>query len=305
MNRIVQKLYSYKIRIHKKTTDKILDEFMPGFYKNKTKNIKTILIIIGSYRNLTTLVASIMSLHPNCQVLNHAGRRVIQKNKLDFLNNSNAEKINNFLNFAIYASQYGKRGSYGGAIFHSHAYDNDLVRKKYFNRYSSKLKNQVSCIFWKDSQLIMNKIKDEGQLKKIFKSGTEIEIKFIMPIRNSINCVKSNLKTGHYKFYFPSIPPIEKCVEVVFEQYLFFLNMQAEYPNNFMYFFEDEIISILPNLAKFAQLSPDSKWIKDVSDVVRIKGNYENSEELKSKCINLAQKYFLHYPIFKKNLSNY
>ncbi|MHB8529324.1 MAG: hypothetical protein ACYC8V_07420, partial [Caulobacteraceae bacterium] len=33
-------------------------------------------VILGPYRNLTTLTASVLALHPQCQVLNHASDRI-------------------------------------------------------------------------------------------------------------------------------------------------------------------------------------------------------------------------------------
>ena len=40
--------------------------------------------------------------------------------------------------------------SNGAGIFYSHAFDYGIMREKYYARYSSKLKNEINCIFWKE-----------------------------------------------------------------------------------------------------------------------------------------------------------
>ena len=42
-------------------------------------------VLLGPYRNLTTLTASVLALHPQCQVLNHAGGRLLRRGALDFI----------------------------------------------------------------------------------------------------------------------------------------------------------------------------------------------------------------------------
>jgi len=44
-------------------------------------NIESVCITLGPYRNLTTLTASVLFLHPNCKVLNYAARRVYGRKK--------------------------------------------------------------------------------------------------------------------------------------------------------------------------------------------------------------------------------
>jgi hypothetical protein len=67
---------------------------------------------LGPYRNLTTLTASVLFLHPNCQVLNHAGNRIFGDEELDFIANYNNEIFEAFTRYAIYISQKGTRGDY-------------------------------------------------------------------------------------------------------------------------------------------------------------------------------------------------
>ncbi|MCW5878805.1 MAG: hypothetical protein KIS80_08075, partial [Anaerolineales bacterium] len=47
--------------------------------------LESVCLFLGPYRNLTTLTASMLSLHPECQVLNHAGTRVFPNKNLNFI----------------------------------------------------------------------------------------------------------------------------------------------------------------------------------------------------------------------------
>jgi hypothetical protein len=85
-------------------------------------SLKTVCMTLGPYRNLTALTAAVLFLHPNCQVLNHAGNRIFGDEKLDFISNYSNEIFEAFTRYAIYISQKGRRGDYGGSITLSHGY---------------------------------------------------------------------------------------------------------------------------------------------------------------------------------------
>ena len=57
-------------------------------------------IILGPYRNLTTLTAAILSLHPDCQVLNHAGNRFMRNPQFDFMTDLSGDTLNRFMDAA-------------------------------------------------------------------------------------------------------------------------------------------------------------------------------------------------------------
>src|SRR5882672_10493469 len=112
--------------------------------------IRTVCLFLGPYRNLTPLTASLLSLHPHCQVLNHAGARVFAAPDVNFLLDPSVATLRRFCDFALSASQGGQRGNYGGSITLSHAFDSDVVRDAYRNRYGELLiKPSVDCLVWK------------------------------------------------------------------------------------------------------------------------------------------------------------
>lgn len=284
----------------KSLLNNLADYFGPFFYRNKIKDIKNLAILLGPYRNLSTLTASVFSLHPNCQVLNHAGRRVFNK-EIDFLKNYSEKRFNKFLMFAVYASIRGKRGNYGGGIFHSHAFDHDILKKKYYSRYKKHLKKNIRCIFWKESLRVSNHIKNININEILSKNK---KLKFILPVRNPIDCAYSNLKTGHYKIFGNKIKNIDECLEEIFREFIFFLKLKEKYPLNFFYFFQDEFNKQLPEMASFLDIPKEEIWLNDSLEVIKMRSTYSYDKKIVSKYLELTNKYFKTHPEFKKHLVN-
>lgn len=54
--------------------------------------LQTVGLFVGPYRNLTTLTAAVLALHPRCQVLNHAGDRLLRGRK-DFIGRYSDQRL--------------------------------------------------------------------------------------------------------------------------------------------------------------------------------------------------------------------
>ena len=294
VEKIVQKIYWFLIL-------SIADHILPHLFSNKTINVKTIAIFLGPYRNLTTLTASILSLHPHCQVLNHAGIRVLYNKKLNFLKYPTQKNIDNFLKFAIYASLFGKKGQYGGGIFHSHAFDNQTLRDLYYGEYKSHLKKNIQCVIWKESHKITNHLKKEKiKINDLFYYKSQI--KFILPIRNPLSCAVSNISTNHSVFFNIKNPDIYKIIDMIFEEYLFFLILETKHQKNFFHFFENELINKANELALFLDIPQDTSWVDNVKKTYKLNNNYDHRKELINYCCQLAEEKFQKHPIFKEKL---
>ena len=70
-------------------------------------NLKTVGLILGPYRNLTTLTAAVLSLHPNTQVLNHAGTRLLTGRR-NFVEHADEAHLDRFVDTALGASTEGR-----------------------------------------------------------------------------------------------------------------------------------------------------------------------------------------------------
>ena len=153
-----------------------------------TENVRTVCLALGPYRNLTTLTASILFLHPNCQVLNHAGERIFGDSRLDFLRQYSDAIFEGFLRYAICISQGGKRGAYGGSITLSHAFDEEHEMQQLFQAAGGKLlKEDVRSLFWKESLLISSYIRENAvDLSDLFSRNDKL--RFLQPVRSPIDC---------------------------------------------------------------------------------------------------------------------
>jgi len=121
MRRLIRKAISIKADLREAAKKEI--EFLRA-RRVDMKDLRSVCLTLGPYRNLTTLTAGIIALHPNCQALNHAGQRIFNDKKLNFLLNYTDKKFDTFVRYAIYASGRGREGPYGGSVTYSHAFGN-------------------------------------------------------------------------------------------------------------------------------------------------------------------------------------
>ncbi len=241
------------------------------------EEVQTVCLMLGPYRNLTTLTASTMFLHPNCQVLNHAGSRIFGNRAIDFLLDGNHDKLNRFIQFSVQASAKGARGDEGGSITFSHAFDgkhqmNELRKKNH----TPLIKKNVRCLLWKESQRTANIIRerslDMGRLLE-----NESRLRFLLPIRHPLDCATSNLRTGHVRFLrgCSTKPSVEEVARSILDEIFWFHDLQRSFPDRFFSFFEHTISQdMLTDLAAFLKLSPDEQWISDALSSMSIRPGY-------------------------------
>ncbi len=271
-------------------------------------NINSIVCLLGPYRNLSTLTASIAALHPNCQVLNHAGEKILNNDSLDFFSNYSNIKFNSFLDYAIDLSGRGERGRKGGSILFSHAFDNSELMALYSKRFGSNLiKDRINSVLWKESLILSNHLVKNGvDLLSLVKKNSRI--KFLLPIRNVFDCVYSNLKTGLGQTY----PEIEKnssfkdLLSVILSDYLKFFQAKKTCPDNFFHFYENQFkIETLKEFCKFANLPYDKGWANDAMSIFSIKSKYSATLKEKEIYVNLVNDLFSDYPEEKKSLLSF
>jgi hypothetical protein len=272
----------------------------------KIDDAKTVCLTLGPYRNLTTLTAAIIALHPTCQVLNHACIRIFGNEELNFLLNYNSSKFDAFIKYAVFISTGGRRAQWGGSITLSHAFDHEEIRKIYRERYGDSLiKEKIECLFWKESLRTSNLIKQFNiDLGGIFKRNDKV--KFLMPIRNPLDCAESNMRTGHM-LIFPNLNPassFEEVLDSIMKELLWFLDLQKKYPERFFYYFENDFNqNVLISLANFLRIYPDIQWINNAFAIFKIKKPYIHDSNKIKFYKDLVERYFLGYPgAFKKLL---
>ncbi len=253
--------------------------------RHDIRDIESVCLALGPYRNLTTLTATTLFLHPNCQVLNHAGQRIYGNKQVDFLQDFSEEKLDRFLRFAIQISGAGDRGDIGGSILHSHAFDSRYRTKEICEKAGvAARKERIKSLFWKESLRTSKVIRERRvDLGDIFEK--EARLRFLLPIRNPMDCAVSNLKTGHVN-RFPGLSnssPTQEVVQAILDEIFWFAKLRSEFPDRFHYFFEYEISSaMLADLARFLQLDPDETWIDNALATMKINPGYEHDDSLAS-----------------------
>jgi hypothetical protein len=265
-------------------------------------DIKSVCLALGPYRNLTTLTAAMVSLHPNCQVLNHAGDRIFADPKLNFFRDYSDEKFEAFVRYAIYIANGGRgtRGQTGGSILHSHAFQRSAMRQAYAERFGTEArKAKVECLFWKESLRTSNLIRQTGvDMGDIFRRNAKL--RFLMPIRNPIDCAYSNLKTGHTRFLqgLSDKPRVEEVVAAVVRELAWFFDMRDAHPDRCFYYFEDGFDDgTAQAIAQFLEVKPDSAWIQSARSAYQLeRRDYAYQPELMELYADVVTRAFAKRP---------
>jgi hypothetical protein len=242
---------------------------------------QTVCLALGPYRNLTTLTAATLFLHPHCQVLNHAGMRVYASPQLDFFLGYSAEKMDRFLRFAIHISAQGERGDYGGSIVHSHAFDAGHAMKDLFEKAGGEtVKPVIRSLFWKESLLTANHIR-ENQVDLGHLFNQEPRLRFLLPVRHPLDCAVSNMKSVHGK-QFPGIsdnPDLRETTQAILEEVYWVAELKEKFPDRILTFYEHSIDeTFLKQLAAFLKIEPSPIWIQQALAAMEIKKGYDHAE---------------------------
>ncbi len=228
------------------------------------RNCHTVCLALGPYRNLTTLTAATLFLHPGCQVLNHAGGRILGDARYDFLLHNSKDTVDRFLTHAVEMSLGGERGDAGGSILLSHAFDDiHPMRALYTSVDGRPLKKRIDCLFWKESLRTSLHIRQHG-IDVGALLHAEPRLRFMMPVRNPLDCAASNMATGHAAL-FPDLPKRASTTDVlraVLRELAWFGELQQKHPDRFHSFFEFEISRLsLSGMASFLGLEPNRAWL--------------------------------------------
>ena len=267
-------------------------------------NIKAVCLALGPYRNLTTLTAATLFLHPNCQVLNHAGARIFDTN-CDFLSAYSPEVMDRFIHYSIEMSREGQRGSYGGSITLSHAFDEPHpVRGLFKTAGLPMVKSDIVSLFWKESHQTSNLIRD----KSIDIAGLlsrERRLRFLMPIRNPLDCARSTISCGYY-YLFKGLTAQSSFMEVVraiLDEIHWFMALRVSFPDRVFYFFEYAISpEMLRDLATFMSLPMDDQWLAVATKAMVSNKHYAHDASIIEMYVADVVKKFQYFPEISKGL---
>ena len=270
--------------------------------------VRTLCLALGPYRNLTTLTASLLFLHPECQVLNHGSACIFGDPRLDFLRDYSDASFDNFLRFAIYISAGGGRGKEGGSITKSHAFDGKhKMQALYQANYGDKLiKDRIDAVFWKESLRTSLHIREHNiDLGKIFERNARL--RFLLPVRNPIDCALSNKRTGHAKLFgLSKDSPVEEILSAILDEFLWFQELHERYPGRFFYFLENAFSRDTANqLAAFLRITPHPDWQEAVLEAFDIDRHYDHPADLVQTFTAQVEEKFSAFPAFQDQLLSF
>ena len=269
-------------------------------------DVKTVCLMLGPYRNLTTLTASMIALHPSCQILNHAGERIFNDRHLDFFRDYNDEKFDNFIKYAIQISSKGRRGPHGGSITYSHAFDHGPMQEAYRSRYGDSLqKPNPNCLVWKEPLRVANHIRRYlVDLGEIFEKNDRL--RFLAPVRNPLDCAASNLRVTQLVRLFEGIDESsssEAVVDAILNELKWFLDLSERYPQRFFFYLENSFDeSTVYALADFLQVTPDERWVQSILASYQVKSSYQHDDEILDHYRFFVKNRFSDYPEIEDKL---
>lgn len=267
--------------------------------------IRTLGIILGPYRNLTTLTAGLLALHPGCQVLNHAGMRIFQWKRLNIFKDPEREKTERFMRYAVHISRGGRRGDYGGSITLSHAFTREPMRGLYASRYGTcTVKDEIRSLVWKESLRITNILRSgKTDLDLVMKEIPRI--RFILPVRNPLDTASSNIKTGKTAIFrgLERNAALEGTVTAVLKELRWFMDLSGRWEGRFFHYFQHSWNrGTLNELAAFLELPADERWIQDAISVFRVKGSYTYTRPQLEHYRSEVNRLFENHPDFRERL---
>ncbi len=269
---------------------------------------RTVCLALGPYRNLTTLTAAVLFLHPHCQVLNHAGDRVFGRSEVDPFGSSgfDPEWLRRFTQFAMLIATKGKRGAHGGAIIHSHAFDdehrlNELVRAVG----ADVRKPHARCLFWKESLKTANVMRARRiDLRRIFAQDDD-RLRFLLPIRHPLDCAVSNVRTGHATLFEHGRRPsnVHDVIDAVLREIAWFGELQQQFPERCFHYFQHEISrEMLTRLARFLRLEPMPRWLDAAVIAMEVGEGYQHDAALRKEYRGKVEARFAKLPQLREGL---
>lgn len=267
--------------------------------------IETVGIMLGPYRNLTTLTAGMLALHPRCQVLNHAGMRILPWRTLNIFRGWTPEKMERFERYAVHISGRGRRGDYGGSITYSHAFTREPLAGLYRERFGDRLvKREIRSLVWKESLRVANAMRRwEVDIDRLLSDAPEL--RFILPVRNPLDTAASNLRTGKTTVFqgLEDDPDLEQTVTAVLEELLWFVRLARGRERSFFHYFQHSWSGgTAERLAGFLRLEPDPRWVEDAQKVFRVGGGYEHTRAQRDHYLREVDRLFDRFPGFRDNL---
>jgi hypothetical protein len=271
---------------------------------DRAAGITTVVLPLGPYRNLTTMTAALYALHPNAVVLNHAGQRVFGST-VDPFAVIDDDRWLRFKAAALRMLQHGRGGGFGGSVLKSHAFYGTALPEVYAARFGDVLlKPEASVLFWKESMRLQNRFMgDEAMFDTLLLR--QPQVRFIYPVRNPLDCTRSNLQRGHWRYLVPKEQAqFGPVLERVLRALQWFRVRERRDPDRFLSFTELEIDGGFPErVARFSRLPAPASWaIEDAPHAVEVVSRKAHAPENLNHYARLVADLFADDPAMRARL---
>jgi hypothetical protein len=286
-------------RVHDAVADRRL---MTAAWTARGAPPATLALVLGPYRNLTTLTAAVLGLHPECVVFNHGFVRVVRHGSLTPFAPAGAAGFDRFLRFAVAASREGRQGMYGGTIEASHAHERSAMQAA-LERARALPAAAPRAVVWKDSMRITNHLRTIGQPPaKLARRNPRL--RFVLPIRNPLDCAVSNAATRHGRYLASGRHRTpEGLIDPIVREIRIFCDSAAHQPDSFFSFVEgDEPRKTFGGLAAHLGLEAHDAWLDLVELTWDIGSAYDHDDGLKQRYRSSVEYHLEPYPELRARL---
>jgi hypothetical protein len=133
----------------------------------------------------------------------------------------------------------------------------------------------VKCLVWKESQKVSNFLRSARvDVRRLLDANPKL--RFLLPVRNPIDCAISNLRSGHVQFFeryhgVSKTSSVEEVVAAILEEIATFVELrERSVPDRFFMYFEHEMgRAVLEKMLAFLGLAPEESYLTTAVNVFR------------------------------------
>jgi hypothetical protein len=222
-------------------------------------SIRTLCLALGPYRSFTTITASIIARHPECQAINHGGRLILGDPHLDFISRYRSRAADRFL-------RYGLHISLNNAHSRHHRPGKRRNSPPTPRPAGDQPRPQPHAFFWNDPLRASHHLRRHNvEIAKLLEK--EPRLRFLQTVRNPVDCAYSIGRNGLApKFGLNHNAPVEEILDKVLDEIRWFMHYNHEHPGRFFVLFTDSFDSRKAHeLARFLQVAPLDHWAEQNS----------------------------------------
>jgi hypothetical protein len=255
--------------------------------RSAASQLKTVGILVGPPRNFATLTATISGLHPECCAFDQAGERFFSPRR-DFLTHYSDKRLRAFCAGALKESCIGPRTRVAHHFdrFNLQSLDHDRLTK-------SAATDPPTCLVWKDPLLATTRIRSsDSSIIELLDSAPKL--RFILPIRNPLDCAISNLRNSHMEGAEDIAEDRTRTLARILEMISWVAALEVRHPDRFLTLFQDDTPEkVAGGLLRLLSLRDDPQWRDSVGVAFKIHGNpYTHGPEMYDAFESGVESYF-------------